>query len=336
MGTYNIYIYAYIQKWLSINCILFERSIFLCYVTLPECYLRNSQALFVPSDYSKTPPQKPKGRTPACRRFAVRLGAYDIIGSQEKTRDEIQQVSRHTPQVTLRATESHSVARPSQQSFVTSFNWGSTELLKAGKHKAFEWSSHETPEQTIADLKTWHILPAKQRSNESQWIKNFPQQPIEFSMVYVPLPLPPRTFWLKNKRPAKTQRFFHRLHRPIRFIKGREVGPPRNYTLQDLAYGKMLYGDGNDHFVETYDFSPFCRGTFKGNVLYIYISMCVCDMLHLRKLTCHIQKGPKRSGSSSNHHFSKTMFILWDCIWHILHIYMTNLMMGKGQLTFPT
>ena len=94
MGTYNIYIYAYIQKWLSINCILFERSIFLCYVTLPECYLRNSQALFVPSDYSKTPPQKPKGRTPACRRFAVRLGAYDIIGSQEKTRDEIMKSSK--------------------------------------------------------------------------------------------------------------------------------------------------------------------------------------------------------------------------------------------------
>lgn len=83
-----IHIYIYMQKWLSINCILFKRSICLCYVTLPECYLRNSQALLVPSDYSKTPPQKPKGKTPACRRFAVRLGAYDMIGSQEKTCDE--------------------------------------------------------------------------------------------------------------------------------------------------------------------------------------------------------------------------------------------------------
>lgn len=229
---------------MSINCILFERSIFLCYVTLPECYLRNSQALFVPSDYSKTPPQKPKGRTPACRRFAVRLGAYDIIGSQEKTRDEIQQVSRHTPQVTLRATESHSVARPSQQSFVTSFNWGSTELLKAGKHKAFEWSSHETPEQTIADLKTWHILPAKQRSNESQWIKNFPQQPIEFSMVYVPLPLPPRTFWLKNKRPAKIKnpKVFpppaqtNTLHQRQRSWSSKELHPAGSCVWKDVIW----------------------------------------------------------------------------------------------------
>ena len=50
--------------------------------------------------------------------------------------------------------------------------------------------------------------------------------------------------------------------------------------------------------------------------------MCVCVICcTFEKLTCHIQKGPKRSGSSSNHHFSKTMFILWDCIWHILHIW---------------
>lgn len=171
--------------------------------------------------------------------------------------------------------------------------------------------------------------------NESRIFLN---NPLNLAWFTFPYPFPQGLFgWKTNDRQkSKTQRFFHRLHRPIRFIKGREVGPPRNYTLQDLAYGKMLYGDGNDHFVETYDFSPFCRGTFKGNVLYIYIYLCVCVWyVAPSKTNMSHPKGPQKERILFQPSFFKD-YVHFVGLYMTYITYMTNLMMGKGQLTFPT
>ena len=82
----------------------------------------------------------------------------------------------------------------------------------------------------------------------------------------------------------------------------------------------------SDHFVEI-------QGECSVYI-YIYACVCVCDMLHLRKLTCHIQKGPIPGADPLPTiifqrlcSFCETVFFTYPD---------TNLMMGKGQFIFPT